>query len=416
MIGSTALTGCGSSAIAEETVNIVIVGAGVAGLAVANRLRRQLPNATVTILDRRQSHYYQPGYTLLATGVWNDTDKVTDSNADLLASGIEWIQENALEFVPDKNHLITDKGQKISYDYLVVATGLRLGYEKIEGLAIEDLGTEGIGSVYHSPEVALKTWQQIDAFRQKGGRAIMTLADTDMKCAGAPLKMTFMLHDRLLQSGTRYNSEIQFFSPNQTVFSVPVVNDNILSRWASFDTPIIPNFEQRLTAIDKSAKVAYFTDVEGNKTKQDYDFIHVVPPMYAVDSVLNSPLANKDGWLDVDKYTLQHKRYENIFGVSDINGTPKGKTAATVKLSAPIVANNLIEVIQGKAPSQRFDGYTSCPLLIKEGEAMLVEFDYENNLTPSVPLVNPLKESYFAWFLEEMMLKPAYMAVAKGRV
>ena len=415
-LSSTALTGCLSSPMAEETVNIVIVGAGVAGLAVANRLRKQLPNATLTILDRRQSHYYQPGYTLLATGVWNNTDKVTDSNADLIASGINWIQENTREFVPDNNYLITESGQKISYDYLVVATGLRLGYEKIEGLAIEDLGTEGIGSVYHSPEVALKTWQQIDAFRQKGGRAIMTLADTDMKCAGAPLKMTFMLHDRLLQSGTRHNSDIQFFSPTQTVFSVPVVNDNILSRWASFDPPITPNFDQHLTAIDKSAKVAYFTDVEGNKTKQDYDFIHVVPPMFAVDSVSNSPLANNEGWLDVDKYTLQHKRYENIFGVGDINGTPKGKTAATIKLSAPIVANNLIEVVKGKAPSQRFDGYTSCPLLIKEGEAMLVEFDYENNLTPSVPLVNPLKESYFAWFLEEMMLKPAYMAVAKGRV
>ena len=244
----------------------------------------------------------------------------------------------------------------------------------------------------------------------------MTLAHTDMKCAGAPLKMTFMLHDRLIQAGTRQNSDIQFFSPHQTVFSVPVVNENILSRWASYDPPIGSNFEQRLTGIDKAAKAAYFTDSEGNQNRQDYDFIHVVPPMFAVDSILNSPLANKNGWLDVDKYTLQHKRYENIFGVGDINGTPKGKTAATVKLSAPIVTNNLIEVIQGKAPSQKFDGYTSCPLLIKEGEAMLVEFDYENNLTPSVPLVNPLKESYFAWFLEEMMLKPAYMAVAKGRV
>lgn len=416
VVGSMALAGCLSSPTSQEKVNIVIVGAGIAGLAVANRLRRQLPNAGLTILDSRKNHYYQPGYTLLATGVWNNINKVTDSNVDLLSTGIDWIQENVREFLPDNNHIITDSGQKIGYDYLVVATGLRLGFEKIEGLNIQDLGTEGIGSVYHSPEVAIKTWQQIDAFRQKGGRAVMTLAHTDMKCAGAPLKMTFMLHDRLIQAGTRQNSDIQFFSPHQTVFSVPVVNENILSRWASYDSPIIPNFEQRLTGIDKTAKVAYFTGVDGNKSQQDYDFIHVVPPMFAVDSVLNSPLANTKGWLDVDKYTLQHKGYENVFGVGDINGTPKGKTAATVKLSAPIVTNNLIDVIQGKEPSQKFNGYTSCPLLIKEGEAMLVEFDYENNLTPSVPLVNPLKESYFAWFLEEMMLKPAYMAVAKGRV
>lgn len=416
VMSSMAITGCASLPTHQEAANIVIVGSGVAGLAVTNRLRRQLPNAKLTILDSRKVHYYQPGYTLLASGVWKDADQVIASNADLLPTDINWVQENAREFLPDSNQLITDSGKKINYDYLVIATGLRLGFETIEGLDIADLGSDGIGSVYPSPEIAIKTWQQMDAFRQKGGRAVMTLAHTDMKCAGAPLKMTFMLHDKLQQAGTRQDSDVQFFSPHSTIFSVPVVNENVLSRWASYDPPIAVNFNQRLTAIDKGSKTAYFTDEMGGQSRQDYDFIHIVPPMFAVDSVLNSPLANEKGWLDVDKYTLQHKRYNNIFGAGDINGTPKGKTAATVKLSAPIVVTNLIDVMQGNAPSQKFDGYTSCPLLIEEGKALLVEFDYENNLTPSVPLVDPLQESYFAWFLEDIMLKPAYMAVAKGRV
>lgn len=122
------------------------------------------------------------------------------------------------------------------------------------------------------------------------------------------------------------------------------------------------------------------------------------------------------GWLVVDPKTLRHRRFPNVFGIGDINGTAKGKTAATVKKSAPIVAQHLIEVIAGREPSQVFDGYTSCPLLLREGSALLVEFDYENNLTPSLPRIDPLQDSYFAWVMKYRLLKPAYMAVAKGRV
>jgi sulfide:quinone oxidoreductase len=157
-------------------------------------------------------------------------------------------------------------------------------------------------------------------------------------------------------------------------------------------------------------------------TEVPYDFIHVVPPMRAPDAVKNSDLAWKEGpfaaggWLEVDKATLQHRRYPNVFGVGDVNGTPRGKTAATIKKSAPIVAQHLVDVIAGRAPGQTFDGYTSCPLIVKEGSAMLIEFDYEGRLTPSLPMIEPLQASYLAWLMKYRMLKPAYVATLKGRV
>jgi len=138
--------------------------------------------------------------------------------------------------------------------------------------------------------------------------------------------------------------------------------------------------------------------------------------------VKNSDLAWKEGpfaaggWLEVDKSTLQHRRYPNVFGLGDINGTPRGKTAATVKKSAPLVAHNLVEVIAGRKADQAFDGYTSCPLITREGAAMLIEFDYEGRLTPSLPMIEPLNDGFFAWLMKVRMLKPAYLAVLKGRV
>jgi sulfide:quinone oxidoreductase len=398
---------------------IVIVGSGLGGIAVANRLARALDGATITIIDRKTVHNYQPGYTLVATGIW-PVGKVSDRNADFLPDGIEWIQEMVAEFDPDANAVVSDSGRRVDYDYLVVATGLHLDYAAIEGMDVAAIGRDGLASVYPGPEAAAATWQAMAAFRDRGGEALMTLPSTALKCAGAPLKMTFMLVDHLRQAGTLERSRVSFLSALHNVFSVQAVNDEVLRRWDAFGVDV--EYNQRLAAIDIGAQRATFVSPEGEREERDYDFIHVVPPMRAPDAVRNSPLAWQDGgfapggWLEVDKDTLRHRRYPNVFGVGDINGTPRGKTAATVKKSAPMVVDNLLAVIEDREPPARFDGYTSCPLLVREGAALLVEFDYEGRLTPSLPLIEPLQDSYFAWLMKYRLLKPAYVAVLRGHV
>lgn len=403
----------------NSNAHVVVVGSGLAGLGIVNRLRKQLKGAKITLLDAKQEHNYQPGYTLIATGIW-PKDKVIDTNAELIPSGVEWIQEMAGEFRPDSNQVVTTSGKVIDYDFLVVATGLQLDYGQIEGMDASRIGTKGLASVYHGPDKAEASWQAMDEFRNKGGRALMTLPHTPIKCAGAPLKMTFMLHNRLEQAGKRGDATIDFHSAIPTVFSVPVINQEVLDRWKASDIPV--HFRSRLVAIDIDAQKATFAKEDGSQVVEDYDFIHIPPPMRAPDAVKNSPLAWQEGpmagggWLEVDPGTLQHKRYKNVFGAGDINGTAKGKTAATVKKSVPIVVDNLLSVMQGQEPKEIFDGYTSCPLLVREGAALLVEFDYKDNLTPSLPLIQPLQDSYFAWLLKYRLFKPSYMAVAKGRL
>lgn len=412
-----------SPAIAQEKIktaaHILIVGSGLGGIAVASRLQKGLEGARITLLDRKEEHNYQPGYTLVATGVWPE-NKVRNRNSDFQPAGIQWIREMAATFDPDNNTVITDTGQRIRYDFLVVATGLHLDYAAIAGMDPTAIGQNGLGSVYYGPEGASATWQAMQAYRNKGGQAIMTLPATPLKCAGAPLKTTFMLRDRIRQAGKLDRSSIRFLSAGKTVFGVPKVNDAVLARWQKLGIDVA--FEQRLAAIDISARRAFFSRPTGADLEVAYDFIHVVPPMRAPDSVKNSALAWKEGpmtaggWLEVDKSTLRHRRYPNVFGVGDINGTPRGKTAATVKKSAPIVANNLMAVIAGREPGEQFDGYTSCPLIVREGSALLIEFDYDGTLTPSLPMIDPLQESWFAWLMKTQLLKPAYIAVLKGHV
>ncbi|MDZ7590055.1 MAG: FAD/NAD(P)-binding oxidoreductase [Rubrivivax sp.] len=419
-VGSlAAATATPARAAVKTSAHIVIAGSGLGGIAVANRLAKMLDGAKITLIDRKEEHNYQPGYTLVATGVW-PVDKVRDRNADYLPDGVEWVKDMATEFDPAANTVVTAGGQRIRYDYLVVATGLHLDYAQIEGMDVGAIGSHGLTSVYPGPQAAQATWAAMQAFVQTGGQALMTLPATPLKCAGAPLKMTFLLRDRLRQAGALERSKIRFESALGNVFGVPVVNADVLRRWQALGIDV--EFTRKLTAIDIGARRATFTTPEGEREELPYDFIHVVPPMRAPDAVKNSDLAWKEGpfaaggWLEVDKSTLQHRRYPNVFGIGDINGTPRGKTAATVKKSAPLVAHNLVETIAGRPADEAFDGYTSCPLITREGAAMLIEFDYEGRLTPSLPMIEPLQESYFAWLMKYRMLKPAYMAVLKGRV
>ena len=330
-----------AKAAIKTSARIVIAGSGLGGIAVANRLTQLLDGGKITIIDRKEEHNYQPGYTLVASGVW-PVSKVRDRNADFLPAGIEWVKDMVAHFDPVANTVVTASGQRIPYDFLVVATGVHLDYAQITGMNVSAIGREGLTSVYPSPEAAQATWAAMQTFTARGGNAVMTLPATPLKCAGAPLKMTFMLRDRLAKAGTLGASKIHFESALGNVFGVKVVNDNVLQRWQGLGIDV--DFSRKLTAIDIGARRATFALSEGGTKEMSYDFIHVVPPTRAPDAVKNSELAWKEGpfatggWLEVDKSTLQHRRFPNVFGIGDINGTPRGKTAATVKKSAPLVS------------------------------------------------------------------------------
>lgn len=400
----------------RSAAHVVIVGAGAAGISMAARLRTLLDGVRITLVCQSPVHIYQPGLTLVAAGLWRP-EEVQAPQARWIPSGVAWIAENVAEIDADANRVVTETGRRIDYDFLVVAPGLELAFDAIEGFDPGLIGQDGIGCVYAGPDAALATFRMMEALAEQGGEAVMTLPHTPLKCAGAPLKLTFIVDDLLRRRGARSRARVRFHSPLTTVFGVPSVNARVLELWRSREIGV--EFGRKLIAIEPGRRIARFATRTGI-TEEAYRFLHVVPPMRAPAVVRNSRLALRSGalaeggWLDVDKTTLRHARYANVFGCGDVNGTPRGKTAATVKKGGIVAAANLVEVIAGREPKARFDGYTSCPMVTSFGRAMLIEFDYEGRLTPTIPGVEPLTESWFAWFLEERMLKPAYFAMLKG--
>jgi len=400
------------------TARIVIIGAGAGGTALANRLVRRLDGARITVIDPRVEHLYQPGLSLVAAGL-KPADYVVSQTTDWLPDGVTLIPERVVAVDPVAQTVSTDGRQQLDYDFLVLAPGLILDHEAIEGFSLDMVGENGIGALYAGPDYAARTWAAASRFVEQGGRGIFTRPETEMKCAGAPLKHTFLIDDRLVRSGKRAAARIDYLAPQTSLFGVPIVAEKV--RMLFDERGINHTYQRRLQAVDGAARIATFVDQDGASHEEDYDYLHVIPPQRAPAFVVQSGLAWADrwtdqGWVDCDQATLRHNRYANIWALGDVAGVPKGKTAASVKWQLPVIEDHLVAAIQGGEGTMTFNGYTSCPLITRIGRAMLIEFDYNNDLTPSFPgIIAPLEDLWISWLMKEVALKATYNAMLRGR-
>lgn len=397
---------------------IVIIGAGAAGTSLVNRLVERLDGANITIIDGRKQHLYQPGLSLVAAGLKPASYTVSQTE-DWLPNDITFINEPAAAIDPVSKVVSTSSGQNVAYDFLVVAPGLVLDHDAIEGFSLDLVGTNGIGALYAGPQSAAKTWEAASKFTQEGGVGVFTRPATEMKCAGAPIKHAFLIDDIASCNVGRSKFEINYAAHNKSLFGVPIVSEKI--RMLFDDRGIAPIYSHVLKAVDPGKRIATFTTPTGDK-EMGYDYLHVIPPQRAPDVIRQSGLSWADkwtdqGWVECDKETLQHLRYPEIFALGDVAGVPKGKTAASVKWQVPVVEDHLVAAIEGKEGTLLYNGYTSCPLITRVGRAMLIEFDYKNNLTPSFPgIIAPLEELWISWLMKEIALKATYNAMLRGKV
>lgn len=378
---------------------IVIVGGGAAGITTAAQLLKQNSRLDIAIIEPSQKHYYQPGWTLVGGGI-APIDKFMQEEKDVIPQGAKWIQDYVTTLDPDRNCLTLAQGQTIAYDYLILCPGIQIDWHSIKGLS-EALGKEGVTSNY-SKNYAPYTWETIKNFQ--GGTAIFTHPNTPIKCGGAPQKVMYMADDHFKRSlGSNY--QVMFCSAGTKMFGVAAYNttlEGVVKRRG-----IINKFQHNLKEIKPDSKEAIFdvtTDKGVEAVSIHYDMIHVAPPMSSPDFIKQSSLANDQGWVDVNQYTLQHNRYPNVFGLGDASSLPTSKTAAAARKQAPVVVHNLLSKMNRQPLIAKYNGYTCCPLITGYGSAIMAEFDYNGYPTPSLPL-DPTKESY-SMFLAKVYALP----------
>ncbi len=402
----------------EASHEVVIIGGGAAGTAVAASLLARSPGLDVAIIDPADVHYYQPGWTLVGGGVF-EARVTARAMGSVLPRGVRWIQAAVAAFEPERNAVVLDGCRVVRYRQLVVCPGLKLDWSGIKGLP-ETLGRNGVTSNYRY-DLAPYTWRLVQQLSGAGGgRAVFTQPPMPIKCAGAPQKAMYLSADQWRRDGVLGRVDIQFCNAGAVLFGVPDYVPALMEYVGRYGIHL--NFGQTLVSVDGAARQATFrralADGGSELVTREFDMLHVVPPQKAPDFIRASQLADAAGWVEVDPATLRHPRYENVFALGDAGNTSNAKTAAAARKQAPVVAHNVL-ALRGQAQGEaRYDGYGSCPLTVERGKVVLAEFLYGGKVAPSLPrwLLDGTRPTRAAWLLKERILPPLYWdGMLKGR-
>lgn len=389
---------------------VLIVGGGTAGITVAARLKNADPSLEIALIEPSDKHYYQPLWTLVGGGVFKPEESGRDE-ADLIPYGVQWIKDRAESFDPNSNTVTLREGGAITYDYLIVAPGIQVNWDKVKGLK-ESVGQDGVCSNYSIDTVA-STWKFISELKQ--GVALFTQPAGAVKCGGAPQKICYLAEDHFRRSGVRDQIEVIFTLAGPRLFAVERYR-KVLEKVAE-RKGVEPRFRHNLVEIRSGSKEAVYRHMDTDEEIViKYDMIHVTPPMSAPDFVSSSELANEAGWVDVDKHTLQHTRFANVYALGDASSLPTSKTGAAIRKQAPVLVANLLSAMKQQPATASYDGYTSCPVVTGYDSLVLAEFDYSGQPAETFPF-DQSQERFSMFMLKKFGLPALYWhGMLRGRV
>ena len=384
--------------------HIVIVGGGTAGITVAARLRRK-GYSGIAVIEPSDQHYYQPLWTLVGGGQAKASASARPE-ALVMPKGVTWIRASAGAFDPDANTVSCSDGSTYEYDALVVCPGIQLDWNRTEGLE-RAIGTESVASNYRF-DLAPKTWELIQGTRS--GSAVFMMPSGPIKCGGAPQKIAYLAADYWRRQGVLKDIDIHLVVPTPRIFGIPPIADSLDEAIADYGIQLHTMSE--VTSVDADSRKVMVSAVGegGTDTTLPFDMLHAVPRQSAPDWVKSSVLSTGDdnGYVEVDKFTMAHVRYPNVFALGDVGSTPNGKTGAAIRKQAPVVVANIDAYFKGRQPAAKYDGYSSCPIVTSTREMLMAEFDYDFNITPTLPLVDSTKPHRAYWYLKKYGLPALY--------
>lgn len=362
---------------------IVILGAGTAGTAMANKLVRALPESAwrITVIDRDDVHVYQPGLLFLPFGAYREEEIVKPRRA-LLDARVELRSTEIDRVAPDESRVHLAGGEAISYDVLIVATGSRVLPGQTPGLT---------GAGWNDTAFDFYTLEGAAALRNKlalwkGGRLVVNVVEMPIKCPVAPLEFLFLAEAFFRQRGLRDKVELAYATPLEGAFTKPKASALLGGLLAQRGIEVIGDFN----ASEVDGAKGILRGYDGREV--GYDLLVSVPLHGGAEVIARSQMGDAGGWLPTHKHTLRSEQFANVFALGDATNLPSSKAGAVAHFQSDVLFRNVLAHIAGRELEPGFDGHTNCFIETGYGKAMLIDFNYDTEPLPGrfpLPGVGP---------------------------
>ena len=402
---------------------LVILGAGTAGTMAANRLVRELEGDEwdITLVDAEATHYYQPGFLFIPFGVYGKKD-VIKAKRDFVPRGVKLIISAIDVIEPEANQVRLQNGQMLRYDFLIIATGVKINPQETPGMA----EAEWHRSIYdfYTLDGALALQKQLAGW--EGGTLVMHITEMPIKCPVAPLEFLFLADWFFHEQGIRDRVDLALVTPLSGAFTKPRASERLGGMLEDKRIRVIPEFN--IERVDPDAKQI----VSYDEQKVDYDLLVTVPLNMGDAVIARSGMGDELNLVPTDKHTLRARDFENVFVLGDATNLPASKAGSVAHFQVDTFIENFRRYLDGRELLPSFDGHANCYIESGFGKGLLIDFNYDVEPLPGhfpLPAVGPfslLTESrmnhwgkvMFRWMYWHLLLKgrelpiPAQMSMA----
>lgn len=400
---------------------LIILGAGLAGTIMLNKLSRKLDSSewAITVVDRDREHHYQPGYLFIPFGVYDRAD-VVKPKEDFFPKDSDVIWGEVTRVIPEENRVLLDDGRELVYDLLIVATGTATRPDETPGLE----GDRWYADVFdfYTLEGALKLGDKLETW--EGGRLVINIAESIIKCPVAPLEFAFLADWFFTEKGIRDKVEIVYTTPLSGAFTKPIATKFLSRLLEEKGIHVIPDFYLEHVDDDRKVLVSY------DEQEVPFDLLVTIPVNMGAEFVEESDMGDDDdlNFIPTNKNTLQSIDYENIFVIGDASNVPTSKAGSVVHFMSEALEQNIEDYIAGRPLSGYFDGHANCFIETGFGKASLIDFNYDVEPLPGKfpsALLGPmslLKETRmnhygklaFRWVYWNLLLKGKELPVSSN--